>query len=112
MSTLGTILNKSWWKYSASDPALFSQIYHAFNLAEGLAWCMLAALVLRRYFKHRHSTVEISYALAFVAFGASDFREAYALETWLIFAKFINLVCLALLRAQVIRRFYPESKTY
>lgn len=112
ISTLGTLLTKSWWSYSAADPALFSQIYHVFNLAEGLAWCTLAALVLKRYFKHRQSTVEISYALAFAAFGASDFREAYALETWLILAKFINLVCLALLRAQVIRRFYPGSKTY
>ncbi len=112
MPKVVAILCRSWWSYSPVDPDLFSRIYHVFNLAEGLAWCALAALVLRRYFRHRRSHAEIAYSLAFAAFGASDFREAYALQTWLILAKFINLVCLVLLRATVIRRFYPDSKTY
>ena len=73
---------------------------------------VLAALVLSRYLKRRQSRIEIAYALAFAAFGASDFREAYALQTWLILVKFLNLVCLVLLRASVVRRFYPDSKTY
>lgn len=79
MPKVAAILCRSWWSNSPIDPELFSQIYHVFNLAEGLAWCALAALVLRRYFRHRHSHVEIAYSLAFAAFGASDFREAYAL---------------------------------
>jgi hypothetical protein len=109
---LAALLEKSWWAYSAAEVDWFSSVYHFFNLAEGAAWCLLAALVLKRSFQHARSPVEIAYAAAFAVFGVSDFREAYALETWLILAKGVNLVCLALLRGYVIRRFYPESKTY
>ncbi len=109
---LAALLKQSWWTYSAAEVDLFSTVYHFFNLAEGAAWCLLATLVLKRSFQHARSPLEVAYAAAFAVFGASDFREAYVLETWLILAKGVNLVCLALLRGYVIRRFYPESKTY
>lgn len=109
---LRSLLFKSWWSYASAGNSHFSEVYHAFNLCEGLAWCGLALAVLRRYAKHRHGRLEIAYALAFACFGASDFREAYALETWLIAAKGVNLALLLLLRAYVLRNFYPQSKTF
>lgn len=69
-------------------------------------------LVLARYFRHRNSALEILYACAFFIFGLSDFREAYLLQPWLILAKGMNLLLLLWLRAVVIRRFYPASRTY
>jgi len=56
--------------------------------------------------------LELLYAVAFVTFGASDFREAIALETWLILAKGVNLVALVWLRRTVLTRCYPTSRTY
>ncbi len=41
--------------------------------------------------KHRNSSIELWYALAFALFGLSDYREAWILESWLIGAKLINL---------------------
>ena len=109
---LRTTLGKTWWTFDPSDDSLFSTVYHVSNLCEGAAWCGLALLVLRRYARNRRSAVEIAYALAFACFGASDFREAYALETWLIAAKGINLAVLLALRSYLLRRFYPQSKTF
>ena len=60
----------------------------------------------------RRSPLEIGYALAFVTFGLTDFREAYALDSWLIWLKLVNLLVLLRFRGLVIRRFYPESKLY
>jgi len=62
--------------------------------------------------KHRRSRLEWWYALAFFTFGLTDFREAYALSSWLIWAKLANLILLLWLRATVIRRFYPTSKLF
>jgi len=109
---LKAMLFESWWIYDAADNSLFAAVYHAFNLCEGLAWCGLAILVLRRYMKRGHSALEVGYALAFACFGASDLREAYALENWLIAAKGVNLAALLVLRAYVLRNFYPQSKTF
>jgi hypothetical protein len=50
--------------------------------------------------------------LAFAFFGLSDYREAWVLQSWLIWAKIINLVALVWLRATVMRRYYPQSKLY
>jgi len=37
---------------------------------------LIAALVVRRFMRHRRSWLETVYALAFVTFGLSDFVEA------------------------------------
>lgn len=107
-----SMLLKSWWSYSVADDSLFAAAYHVFNLLEGAAWCSLALLVLWRYSSSRRGSVEIAYAAAFACFGASDFREAYALETWLILAKGVNLGVLLCLRSYVLRNYYPQSKTF
>jgi hypothetical protein len=103
---------RTWWTYRSGNPPRVEIPYHAFNLFEGTVWVVLSGLVLRRSLKDRHSTVEVVYALAFFTFGLTDFREAYALQSWLIWLKAVDLLVLLWLRALVIRRYYPESKLY
>jgi hypothetical protein len=112
MATVQRWLARSWWHYSPTTPDGFAKIYHWFNLAEGFAWCLIALLVLLRFIKRRNSRLEVLYALAFVAFGLSDFLESRELATWLILAKGVNLAVLFGLRSYLLRRYYPESKTY
>jgi len=56
--------------------------------------------------------IELLYGLSFITFGLSDYREAYVLQSWLILLKAANLVALLWLRRIVIRRFYPQRKTF
>lgn len=109
---LDLLFFRTWWSYRRGMLPWFDAPYRAFNLLEGAAWIALAALVLRRYWIHRRSAVEIAYAAAFVAFGLTDFRESYALESWLLWVKGANLAVLLWLRSIVIGRHYPESKLY
>jgi hypothetical protein len=101
-----------WWRYPDRLNPWFSAPYHVFNLFEGACWLVLAGLVLRRYLAFRRSRLEILYALAFFTFGLTDFREAYVLESWLVWVKLGNLVALIWLRAIVIKRWYPESRLF
>lgn len=105
------LITRVWWRY---DPKAdwFAQPYHWMNLVEGCVWLVLSALVLTRYARHRHSRIELLYGLAFLTFGLSDFREAYSLQSWLILFKGANLAALLYLRWIVIRRHYPQSRTY
>ena len=102
---------KTWWRYEPTGDWA-GQLYHWFNLLEGVAWIVIAALVLRRYFRHRHSLLEPLYALAFLTFGLSDFVEAYQLTTWLIFGKGLILFTILGLRHYLLRRYYPESRSF
>ena len=100
-----------WWTYPRRDGIDWVDVpYHVFNLVEGMVWVVLAALVLRRYLSHQRSTVELAYALAFLTFGLTDFREAYCLSSWLLWVKGLNLLILLWLRSIVIRVSYPASK--
>jgi hypothetical protein len=81
-------------------------------LFEGTVWIALAFLVFYRYLRVGRSPIEIGYALAFITFGLTDYREAYVLESWLIWVKLVNLIVLLKLRARVIQRFYPASKLF
>ncbi len=76
----------TWWCY---DPTAYwpHQLYSWFNVVEGWFWFVFAILVLRRYWKHRRSPIELVYALAFFTFGLSDFRESYVLQSWLVLSK-------------------------
>ena len=103
---------RTWWTYGSANTPWVEIPYHVFNLFEGTVWVVLSGLVLLRFLKSRHSTVEVVYALAFFVFGLTDFREAYALQSWLIWLKLANLLALLWLRAFVIKRYYPESKLY
>ncbi len=109
---LDILWKRTWWQYGPGDRSGFSTAYLAFNLAEGASWLVFAALVLHRRRQGRRSALELWYALAFFTFGLTDFREAYALTSWLIWLKLANLIVLARLRAEVIRRSYPTSKLY
>ena len=102
-----------WWTYGRRDGiGWVDGPYHAFNLSEGVIWVVVAALVLRRHRRHHHSALELAYALAFFTFGLTDFREAYALSSWLLWVKGLNLGVLLRLRSVVIRRYYPGSKLF
>lgn len=103
---------RSWWRYRPRETPWVSIPYHAFNLFEGAAWLVFAGLVLRRSLRGRRAPIEAAYALAFLTFGLTDFREAYALDSWLIWVKLVNLIVLLRLRAVVIARYYRESKLY
>ncbi len=103
---------RTWWTYATARYPAQAIPYHFFNLFEGTAWIVFAVLVLVRYARNRRNTIEIWYAVAFFAFGLTDFREAYVLQSWLIWVKLVNLGLLLWLRAIVIRRFYPESKLF
>lgn len=106
-----SLFTRTWWIYSR-DASLFEQLYHWLNLVEGAAWIGFAALVLQRYLRHRHSKIEMVYAAAFLTFGISDFWEAYRLTSWLILFKGANLLVLIYLRRTVLRRFYPNNRTF
>jgi hypothetical protein len=69
-------------------------------------------LVLRRYLVFRRSAHEIAYSAAFFTFGLTDFREAYVLESWLVWLKLVNLLLLIWLRSIAIRRWYPGGRWY
>lgn len=101
-----------WWKYPDPHDPWFSIPYHAFNLFEGTCWVAIGALVLRRFLRFRRASLEILYALAFLTFGLTDFREAYALTSWLVWVKLVNLIALIWLRTLAIRRWYPGSRLY
>ena len=103
---------RSWWSWQPARPTLHSVAYHWFNLAEGVTWVVLGALELRRFLRQGRSRLEVWYAICFVAFGLTDFREAWLLQSWLIWVKLVNLTALVWLRAIVIRRFHPRAKLY
>lgn len=108
---LKSLLRRMWWTYhpAAEWP---EQVYRGFNLVEGCAWLVIAALVLWRYRRFRRSPLELVYAIAFVTFGLSDFWEAYELTSALITFKGANLIVLLLLRRAILRRYYPQSRTF
>ena len=108
---MNDLLTNTWWTYRAGD-GWFGLLYSWFNVVEGCLWILLAGLVLRRYLKHRRSKLELLYAVSFLTFGLTDFRESYSLTTVLVIAKGINLVILLWLRRYVLRHFYPQQKTY
>ncbi len=103
---------KRWWQYPDPIDPWFSVPYHYFNLIEGTCWIVFAGLVLRRHLSNRRSRLEILYSLAFFTFGLTDFREAYALESWLVWVKLMNLIALIRLRSKAIRRWYPDSRLF
>ncbi len=103
---------RPWWRYPDPRDPWFSVPYHLFNLFEGSCWVIFAVLVLRRYLARRRSRLETLYSLAFFTFGLTDFREAYVLESWLVWVKLFNLVLLVWLRSIAVRRWYPESRLF
>lgn len=100
---------RRWWTYSA-DASWLDEIYHWFNLAEGVAWIVCAGFVSRRYLRQRKSRIELVYAVAFLTFALTDFREAWVQQSWLLWLKLINLVILFRLRRTVMNRLHPNAR--
>lgn len=105
----------TWWSYAGSEDPLHAEVYRWINLIEGLFWVGFAAAVLIRRAKQpraKRSGIEFAYAAAFLLFAMTDFREAVALQTWLIWLKLVNLIALWWLRKRVMRDYYPDSKLF
>ncbi len=105
----------TWWSFGQSQDPIHAWIYRGINLVEGMFWVGFAAAVLIRRAKQprdQRSTLELWYALAFFVFGLTDFREAVALQSWLIWLKLANLIVLLLLRKRVMKTLYPASKLF
>ena len=105
----------TWWSYAGSEDPLHAEIYRWINIVEGLFWVGLAVAALLRSYRQpseKRSKIEWAYAAAFLCFGLTDFREAIALQTWLIWIKLINLIVLIVLRKRVMKTLYPEAKVY
>lgn len=103
----------TWWSYAESQDPLHASLYRGVNIVEGLCWLGFAAAVVIRSMRNpERQTIEWVYAAAFLCFGITDFREAIALQSWLIWVKLINLFALLWLRKRVMRRLYPGGKLY
>ncbi len=108
----------TWWTYTPGNTSggpsedWYLQPYHWINLVEGCFWVGFTVAVLIRFAKHRRTSLELLYALAFLTFGLSDFREAYVVQSWLILAKGVNLAIIIYLRWYLIKHHYPQSKTF
>ncbi len=107
---LEILFTETWWTYDPRDLSAHSIFTHWFNLFEAVrAWCVFAALapqvlkVLPQFDRSR------SWGVPFVVFGLTDFREAYCLQSWLLWLKLIILVALFLKKA-VDAEFYPEEQ--
>lgn len=103
----------TWWSYAGSEDPLHAAVYRGINIVEGLFWVGFCVAVLVRHARHpNRQPIEWAYAAAFLCFGLTDFREAIALQSWLIWVKLINLIVLLWLRKRVIKTLYPDSKLY
>lgn len=112
MDLVRNIILQQWWTYQSETGGTFSEIYHLFNLGEGVVWWVFAGLVLLRWVLYRRSLLEPLYAAAFISFGITDFIEAYAIGVWLLAVKAVNLAWLLWIRAVVMRRYYRGSRLY
>lgn len=108
---LRNFLEHTWWHSQSHAKTWFDVVYPCFNMAEGIAWLLVAALVLWRSMRNGWTTLELRYAALWMLFAATDFREAWAQQTWLILVKGIILGLLLWLRRKVLRR-YPQSRAF
>ncbi len=106
------LFTEVWWQYAPNDGQYFSSAYHWFNIAEGLAWLSLSGLVLLRFLKHRNSLHECIYSVTFLAFGITDFVEAWQQSSCLIWLKLGVLLFLFRIRRFVISHWYPDARIY
>lgn len=106
---------RTWWQFEPPY-SVFDQIYHWFNISEGIVWLVFSVLVWRRACRHSETPaprgLEVAYAIAFATFGLTDLQEAWRQSSWLIWLKLLNLVALAVLRHRVIHRHYPTARLY
>ncbi len=96
------------WRLDPSDPLALG--YCVLNLLEAAAWFVVAGWVVRRHYRRGGGAWDWAYAAAFVLFGASDVVESQIVPVWLIAAKGILFATILVLRAIVIRRYYPGAR--
>lgn len=108
---LKILIHHTWWRY-ADTRSWLSDLYHWFNLCEGTAWLIFAALVLRRRQFGKRTVCELWYALAFILFACTDFREAWVQQSWLLWLKLVNLIWLLAIRRRVMTTLYPGSRLF
>ncbi|MEO1235445.1 MAG: hypothetical protein AAFX76_01515 [Planctomycetota bacterium] len=97
------------WRYEAQDGLAIG--YHWLNLAEAVAWFVVAAVVARRLVRrHRRPGWEAVYVGLFVLFGLSDVFEAYRVPVWLVAAKGLNFAAIVAVRRFIVRRVYAGSR--
>lgn len=112
MTLLWDLIARRWWSWSPTQHSAFDSIYRGMNFVEGMLWFLLALLVTVRFLRNRRSALEPVYATLFLLFGVSDFVEMRAVDTWLILAKGAILLMLLAVRREVLRRYYPDCRTY
>lgn len=103
----------TWWSYAGSEDPLHATIYRGINIVEGLFWVGFCVAVLLRHARNPgRQRIEWVYAATFLCFGFTDFREAIALQSWLIWVKLVNLIVLLYLRKRVMKSLYPQGKLF
>lgn len=102
---LHELLTQPWWTYDPQTTGTWGHVYRWFNLLEGTIWLVFAGLVLHRWRRHRKSRLEPVYALTFLLFGLTDYREASVQSAGLVLIKAAILVLLLGLRHLVRRRY-------
>lgn len=111
MDWLDLLWTRRWWEYRPDAPLYALLFPRYFNLAEFIGWEVCAGVVWWRDGRYRKSGIEVVYGLLFLVFGLTDLREAYALDSWLLWVKLINLIALFWVRRYVLTRYYPDWKT-
>jgi len=87
----------------------YSLVYVPFNVLEGLVWVGFFYYLLRRHLRHRKTPWEVTYAVSFLLFGASDFAEVFVLPVWPLLAKAILFGSILYCR-RIVLRHYPGRK--
>ena len=97
------------WRYDANDALAVG--YHWLNLCEAIAWFVIAGIVgWRMVRQHRAVAWELVYVGLFIAFGLSDVWESYQVPLWLIAAKGLIFGGIVMVRAVLVKRYYPGAK--
>ena len=109
LNSVLNILNHRLVEVSHTNIGAWEVFYFSFNALEAVCWGVFALLVLLRWKKHRHSRLELFYALLFLLFGISDVIEIFVYPIWLLLAKGLVLFGLWWCRKTLIARFYSGS---
>ena len=70
-------LTTPWWTWDPRSAGVWDCVYRGFNMIEATVWVTLGGLVLARWVRNRNSRLEVVYAMTFIAFGLTDFAEAW-----------------------------------
>ncbi len=106
---LKALWSEPWWTFDQQVASFWGHLYRGFNIFEGIVWVVFALVVFWRYLRRGQSFWEIVYAIAFLLFGLTDFREASTISAPLVLVKGIILILLLRLRHFVIKNCYTNA---